>query len=109
MPAYIVPSRLGWLDRGGIATGSSERTGCSRFYDSTGEGWGLAREWGRGVGKVRETLGYAVFGREVTGGGHVGFAGLAWPRGGWGIRGTCVTRRTCHDSAITVAKPTCRE
>src|ERR1035438_4197923 len=41
----IVPaSRLGWLDRGGIATGSSARTGCSRFYDSTGDCWFRVRE-----------------------------------------------------------------
>jgi hypothetical protein len=44
-----VPSRLGWLDRGGIATGSSERTGCSRFYDSTGDAWGLVGEGGSGA------------------------------------------------------------
>lgn len=44
MPA----SRLGWLDKGGIATGSSERTGSSRFYDSTGEGMGLGVGGGGG-------------------------------------------------------------
>jgi hypothetical protein len=63
-----VPSRLGWLDRGGIATAQASGRDVPVSTIARGTAGAGVPEGGVGGGKVREMQGKGIYGRGVTGG-----------------------------------------